>query len=466
MTSSTVERMLRQARDAGIPREQVEYLLSAGYLPQPVQMKFHAACRECDHDGGPTEVGFGGARGPGKSHATMAQVMLDDCQRRGGLKALMLRRVGKAVREAFEDMRWKLLARLEHDWNKGNQTLSFPNGSRVILGHFKDERDIDNYLGLEYDVIAVEEATTLSSSKFASIRTCNRTSRPDWRPRIYTNANPGGIGHAWYKERFILPYQLGNQTETRFIPGTVDDNVFVNDGYRSTLEKLTGWRKRAWLYGDWDIAAGQFFTNFRTGTHVISPLTVEKYWPEKWLAMDYGWVHPTVVQLFARDNQGLVYVVDEYRASMRLPEAHNQEILKMIRKWDVEPNEISEFRMPADMWKSREGGVTLADSYRGLGWPQATRAEMDRVQGASHLLRLLGDVEAGIPPKLYIFNTCTDLIATLPRLEHDPRNPEDVLKVDIDEDGTGGDDSYDCLRYGQYRKISGKATYSKIKFRV
>jgi len=35
----------------------------------------------------------------------------------------------------------------------------------------------------------------------------------------------------------------------------------------------------------------------------------------------------------------------------------------------------------------------------------------------------------------------------LPVLQHDPNRPEDVLKVDADEDGVGGDDAADCLRY-------------------
>ena len=36
---------------------------------------------------------------------------------------------------------------------------------------------------------------------------------------------------------------------------------------------------------------------------------------------------------------------------------------------------------------------------------------------------------------------------TLPALQHDPNRPEDVLKVDADEDGVGGDDAADALRY-------------------
>jgi hypothetical protein len=35
----------------------------------------------------------------------------------------------------------------------------------------------------------------------------------------------------------------------------------------------------------------------------------------------------------------------------------------------------------------------------------------------------------------------------LSALQHDPNRSEDVLKVDADEDGVGGDDAADALRY-------------------
>ena len=60
--------------------------------------------------------------------------------------------------------------------------LTFGNGSRIIAGHFQAEKDIDAYLGLEYDVIGIEEATTLTSRKHQDISTCCRTSKPNWRP--------------------------------------------------------------------------------------------------------------------------------------------------------------------------------------------------------------------------------------------------------------------------------------------
>jgi hypothetical protein len=48
---------------------------------------------------------------------------------------------------------------------------------------------------------------------------------------------------------------------------------------------------------------------------------------------------------------------------------------------------------------------------------------------------------------LFIHKRCGRLIETLPTLQHDPNRPEDVLKVDADEEGVGGDDAADALRY-------------------
>lgn len=72
---------------------------------------------------------------------------------------------------------------------------------------------------------------------------------------------------------------------------------------------------------------------------------------------------------------------------------------------------------------------------------------MDRVNGWAEVLQRLGDPEAKIAPRLFIHRRCGRLVETLPSLQHDPNRPEDVLKVDADEDGVGGDDAADALRY-------------------
>jgi hypothetical protein len=72
---------------------------------------------------------------------------------------------------------------------------------------------------------------------------------------------------------------------------------------------------------------------------------------------------------------------------------------------------------------------------------------MDRINGWAEILQRLGDPDAGFAPTLFIHQRCARLVECLPSLQHDPNRPEDVLKVDTDEDGVGGDDPADGLRY-------------------
>lgn len=425
----------------GMPPAQIENFVRAGYLPQTKQGAWHALCRQCDTQPGTPQVAFGGARGPGKSHAVLAQMSLGDCQRRDGLKGLLLRKVGKAGRESFEDLRLSVLKHTPHKYNRSSGILTFPNGSRIILGHYKDEKDVDAYLGLQYDVIGVEEATTLSLTKIKVVRTCCRTSRDDWTPRMYYNANPGGIGHEWFKRRFV-----SEPGQPRFVAATYRDNAFLNPGYVATLDDLTGWLRRAWRDGDWDAHAGTFFTNYDSKIHVIEPFVIDHLGWTFYLAMDYGWIHPSTFLLFAQDNKKDLYYIDGCAASRRLPAAHHNKVLEMLARWSLRPQDIRAFVMGTDSWSPNEKGVTVAESYRALGW-SPTKAKMSRVPGATELLRRLGDAGASIEPTMWIFSTCHGLIEQLPTLQHDPLRPEDVLKVNIDEDGHGGDDWYDAARY-------------------
>ena len=242
---SSLVRYFEAGRAAGCPRDQMQNYAAANTVLQPRQLAMAAAARECDKPDGPVMVGVGGARGGGKTHWAFAQMGVDDCQRYPGLKFLYLRKVLKSAREAFADVFPRVYGGLGYEYKAHEGLLKFDNGSRIILGHFRNESDIDAYLGIEYDGAVIEEATTLSHAKLRSIRSVVRTSKEGWRPRIYLTTNPGGIGHAWFKKMFIAPFRDGAQTETRFIPATIDDNAFVNPEYRRTLDSYTGWLLRA-----------------------------------------------------------------------------------------------------------------------------------------------------------------------------------------------------------------------------
>ena len=461
---SALERYAAAGREAGCSRTQMECFIRAGVVLQPRQLAASAAARACDREGGQTAVGYGGARGGGKSHWLLAQMGADDCQRVPGLKCLLLRKVGKANMENFEDLRRRLFGGLRHEFSAYRGILRFANGSRIIAGHFQNEKDIDAYLGLEYDVIGIEEATTLSSRKHQDISTCSRTSKPNWRPRIYSTTNPGGIGHAWYRAKFIVPFQQGTETETRFVPAKVGDNRFNNPEYTRVLSNLTGWQKRAWFDGDWDIAAGQFFTTFRREVHVIDGFDVTR--AREWFAaLDYGFTHYTVVLLGCTDGDGNVFVVDEHAERLWLPQRHAAAVKSMLgrhavpnSRWQIanrqqggqtRPLEISDlkrFVAGADVFSRQSDGTTVAAQYAKLGITLKV-ANADRINGWAEILQRLGDADAGVRPTMFIHRRCARLLECLPSLQHDPNRPEDVLKVDADEEGIGGDDAADALRY-------------------
>lgn len=452
--------MVAVAKGHGVPRDQFTNFVRHGIVLQNRQWAASAAARSCDAEDGPDKIGYGGSRGGGKTHWLFTQLACDDCQRQPGLKVLLLRKSGKAIKEQVRDL-LRLLKGLTYTWtpSAGLGVIEFENGSKIILGHFKDDRDIDTYLGLEYDVIAIEEATTLSKSKVDDLMTCLRTSKPDWRPRAYFTTNPGNIGHAWFKALFIAPFRAGEETETRFIPATVDDNKFVNKGYRKQLSRLTGWKKKAWLEGDWDIMAGQFFTNFRAefeglAHHVRSVIDVQKGW-RLWGALDYGFNHWTVFYLLASDGDGNIYILDEHAARGWQIERHCDAMKALLARNGVEVYQLREIVAGTDCFARNEDGGTIATKYEEFGF-RLTPANTDRINGAAELLSRLGDVEAKdlegnpdpIRPRLFIHKRCVRLVECLPLLQHDPKRPDDVKKWDCDEEGNGGDDPYDACRYG------------------
>ena len=455
------ERYFVVGRRAGCPKDQMERFQVADAILQERQLAASAAARLCDRADGPTAVGYGGARGGGKSHWLLAQMGVDDCQRVPGLKCLLLRKVGKANLEHFEDLRRKLFTNLGHEFSAFRGILTFRNGSRIIAGHFQNEKDIDAYLGLEYDVIGIEEATTLTARKYQDITTCCRTSKPNWRPRIYSTTNPGGVGHGWYRKRFIEPWQRHAETETRFVAARVTDNRWNNPEYMRVLEGLTGWQRRAWLDGDWDIAAGQFFTTLRREVHVVSDFD-ETRAREWFCALDYGFTHYTVVLLGCTDGDGNLFVVDEHAERLWLPQRHAPAIAAMLarhlvnaecgmrsaecRKRPLAMSDLKRFVAGADVFSRQSDGSTVASQYAKLGITLKP-ASMDRVNGWAEILHRFGDPANGVKPRLFIHERCARLVETLPALQHDPNRPEDVLKVDADEDGVGGDDAADALRY-------------------
>lgn len=454
--SETIERCIQAAEEAGCPPDQVRQFLSCAYVPYPWQWKFHAAARAADYHDGPIDIGAGGARGPGKSHAVLSQVALDDCQRVDNLKGLFLRQTGVSAQESFDDLIEKTV-RHRVPMIKTKNSLRFPNGSRILLGGFKDEGDIDKYIGIEYDFIIVEELNQLTEDKYSKLRGSLRTSKPNWRPRMYTSFNPGGVGHAFVKSRYVIPFREDKQKETRFVPSTYKENPALNVEYQEYLETLGGNLGKAWREGDWDLFEGMYFTEWRREKHVVQPFEVPQSWFRYRSIDPSGREGVTSCHWYAVDSNGRIYCYKEYYCTGRDIDEHAKAIYEMSCNEEGVPEKYQHTLMDSSAWQKGGFGETATEIFEREGVTGLMKPHKERVIGWNAVHRLLRwQDENGIytAPKLQIFSTCYNLIRTLPLAQHDEDHPEDVEEDQrssfTDHDGRQGTehlDALDDLRY-------------------
>ena len=453
------------AADMGCTKDQIFNFIKAGVFLQPKQLEFAACARECDKEGGPTAIMAGGGRGSGKSNGIIAQIFCDDCQRFPGLKVLVLRKIGKANQEQIQDYRTKMLAAIPHDYKQQAQEIHFANGSKVLLGNFKDEKDIDRYMGQEYDLIYLMESNQLTFAKKKFIFTCLRTSKPGWRPRAYEDTNPGGVGMAENKQMYVIPWRQGRQAETgtRYIHSTVYDNTFVNKEYVTLLEGLAGWQRKAWLDGDWDFAAGSFFTNFIPEHHVIDDTSTKfdfKNIRSVWLSYDYGFAHNFAAILHVRDKHGIYCALDEFTDNEMVIPQQADGIVAMLENHHYHVSDMDFIVAGKDCFSRNEDGKTIADAFDACG-VSFTPADVDRQNGWKLCHSLFGDISNNVPAKGFIHQRCQNLIQQIGLAQHSLKKSGDIEKFNADSEGNGGDDCLDSWRFGISSDPNHAITFAK-----
>jgi len=427
--------MLETMRDAGCPEDQAESFISRGYVPIPGFLPFHADARRADNDDGPEWIALGGKRGPGKSHSVMAQIM-DDMTRQEELKILFLRKIQKSARESVADLIGRVFRFTPH--SPTDEGLRLPNGSKLVIGGFKDSKDVEKYLGIEYDAIAVEECTQITELKKDQLRGSLRTSKQSWRPRMYLSTNADGIGLSWFKKQFVEPKRLNAEDNTRFHDVTHIHNPYVNKDYEKWLNSLTGNLAKAWREGDWDAFAGMAFQSWNREQHVTDPFSIPSHWV-KWRATDWGSASPYCTLWLAKDpDTRRVYVYREHYAAHLTDKQQARAIVDMTPPGETIAIHYAD---PALWEKKSRGDVVFStyDEYKSEG-VILTKGNNDRIGGKRRVDRALADIDDGLPG-LQIFETCPHLIDQLSTLASDESNPEDV---DTDQE----DHAYDTLRYG------------------
>jgi hypothetical protein len=420
------------------------------------------------------EILYGGARGGGKTDAGIVWLTYDVHHPK--LRALILRRNSEDLRD-WIDRANGLYSQLGAVKSGNPPELRWPGGALFRTGHLRDEQAYTKYQGHEYQRGLVEELTQIPTEKaYLSLMASFRSTVEDLDPQIFMTTNPGGLGHAWVKERFIdvapwgKPYIYEVKLPTGevltrdriFIHATLDDNptlVKADPNYIVTLEQLKEVdeeRYKAWRFGDWDVFAGQVFTEFKRDTHVIEPFVPKESYPH-FLWIDWGYS--------GRDNDQGAFAC--YAASLIKVKYQGEDFNRVIvyKEWYDKyknPDEWAEkvwLESPVKRYAygvadrsmfnpGTDGSTPISDLMsrkwkelnRDKQWLTLKKGTSNRIGRVATLHNWLQIAPDGLP-YLLISERCVHAIRTIPMLIYDEHRVEDV-------DTDGEDHPYDAITYG------------------
>lgn len=420
------------------------------------------------------EVFYGGARGGGKTYA----LILDPLRyiHHPRFTGLLIRRTVPELQDIIAQQKviYKAVDPKAYFY-KQEKLWEFSSGARLFLGYGENTDDLERYRGHSYQWLGMDELPQFpTDAEFNLLKSSVRSPYSDLPTRIRCTGNPGNVGSAWVKEMFIDPAppnkahklevsfknpltnEVQSSTITRkFIPARVWDNpTLLNDAsYVATLASLPETMRKQMLEGDWDVADGMAFSEFNRNIHVCEPFKI----PYDWVRIrgaDWGYQTPFGVYWLAFDGEGTCYVYREFYGKLILADDWAHQVCDL----EKEERGLINYGVIDRSTASNRGDTgptvyeTIAKITRERGhavWRYADQSPNSRKQRKMELhhrlaTRKLGNVGKGeepvIAPRLVIFNTCKNLIRTLPMLPIDKNNPE-LVDTDVE------DHAYDALTY-------------------
>ena len=391
-----------------------------------------------------------GGRGGGKSLALLWEaiyqcVIVEKCN------CLLLRRtLSAAEKGGIEDHFIKYIPRkLYKNWNGSKHCATFHNGSQLFFGYIEGDQDLGQYQSAEFLFIGFDEITQFTYSQWDYMKGSNRCpvkfdcyGKPT-QPRMAGATNPNGKGSGWVKALWITHKPPAGEMMLNYraedyesIHSTYEDNsVYAND--KDYIEGLTSISdtalREAWIPGNWDILAGQYFQQWDEKRHVKSFSEIEfEDWQERWIGIDWGYTHACAVGWFTRAKIANPIspelpkrdVIVCYREL--IVRKTNEEVLGERIAHHTGTERINRVFLSPERFNRTNEEHTLADrlgdKLREYNIPRPERANNDRVGGWTCVGTLL-DTET-----LIVLNSCQDVIQSIPRLQRDPKHLEDAIK--------------------------------------
>jgi hypothetical protein len=437
-----------------------------------------------------TEILFGGAAGPGKSHLLRIAAIVW-CLAIPGLQVYLFRRTRPDLWKNHMEGPSGFLSLLAPLVSAGQCKINLSDGrielgkSRIHLCHCEHEQDVYKYQGAEIHVLLPDELTHFSATQYAFLRSRVRMIGLDVPPnlagrfpRIVAGTNPGNVGHNWVKAAFIdpaPPMELRRMDKTeggmlrQFIPAFHTDNPALLRDDPEYVDRLHGLGSealvRAMLNGDWNIVAGGALDDvWKPARQVVKPFPIPKDWRID-RSFDWGSSKPFSVAWWAESNGETVEMPDGRRVTF--PRGSLIQVAELYG-WNGKPNEgcrkiaaeiareIVAFEA-ASPYKGRvapgpadsaifavENGTSIADDMAraGVRWIAAEKGPGSRILGLERVRQYLKATLASPmeSPGLFFFDTCSHSLRTLPTLPRDAKKPDDV-------DTDAEDHFFDSCRY-------------------
>lgn len=281
------------------------------------------------------EVLISGPAGTGKSMACLEKMhalMLANPGARGLIVRQTLSALGST---ALDTWRKRVVPEALRDatvWFYGGSSeepaqYRYSNGSTVTIGGLDKPIKI---MSSEYDVIYAQEATEITRAAWEALTTRLRNGVISFQ-QIMADCNPDAPTH-WLKQR-------AEERAVRMLESRHEDNPVLFDDagavtefgriYLDRLDRLTGVRKLRLRFGMWASAEGVVWEEYDPAVHVIDPFDIPDDWPRYW-CVDFGFTNPFVLQCWAEDPDGRLYLYRELYRTQRLVADHAADILDIV----------------------------------------------------------------------------------------------------------------------------------------
>ena len=450
------------------------------YRPQPKQRLLH----ECPAN----EILYGGAAGPGKSHALRHEGLRFAVEIEK-LQVYLFRRTFPELEKNHILPSWGEFPKDLGNYRNQARRWEFFNGSMLHFCHCQHEQDVYNYQGAEIHLLLMDELTTFTEFQYDYLLGRVRTALeiPEKYkhkiPGVLLASNPGGVGHDFVKRRWVdfcsaelkkakgkshVYYRITPSGEKQhyilkrskqreggmvraYIPGRLEDNKILlktDPKYIHRLDNLPEPYRTAYKEGDWEIFLGQAF-HFSKDYHVIQPRPIPE-WVQIYMTFDWGYGAPFSIGWWWVDADGRIYRFDEDygwngTANQGLRITDSEIAARILEKEDemgMSKRKIIRYCDPTCFNKKPD--------YKGGGQGPSTAEEFVKIK--KRLAMIPGDPSRHLkirqfrerlklplgdqPPMMLVYENCQQFIRTIPLLQTDPNDVEDI-------DTTGEDHCYD-----------------------